>query len=328
MIYPAPADFPEHVTLYPYGEIHETEGFSSFVIYSDGDLSVQQHFNFLRLTPTGSPDSLTFMEVTQIPNITAEEVEARILSEADRRLHPFVFNLPPRENFPFFWIVMWGYAPAPAIDVFIRDNLQGGVFLITMQHEHDFGTRDMIFASHNAVRTFEIFSEPTDACFDARLIITFREGMPELDRFYPHEIFTEQNGLADYVIYIDDFYVARQSENHLRVTSIFEELLDYYPPLFMEITQVSNITAEEMAREIISAADASNLLFHNEPQKDFPYIRIGFISDEDEHHEIMTDFYIRDNENGGVFLATVHFFDIASGANAHYGHMLRTLEIR
>ena len=75
------------------------------------------------------------MEITQIMDITVAEVEHQIKSFVDFSSYPYSFHLQPTEYFPFSVIefhegAMWN---SKVTRIFIRDNTQGGAFVITTQ---------------------------------------------------------------------------------------------------------------------------------------------------------------------------------------------------
>jgi len=133
------------VRHYPFGEIMDAdmEGMSSFVIYIENFYQVEQQDNFLRVTPSwdmpqGFPE--VFMEIKQVPNITIAEMEYRIKTT-------FIFDhfYSFHGHYPVdFSVVSLGFYDDTDsmvndvfIDIYIRDNGNNGVFVVTMQYCHE-----------------------------------------------------------------------------------------------------------------------------------------------------------------------------------------------
>jgi len=144
---------PHPIRLYPFGEIvkDETEGRASFAIFVENypGYRVEQHDNLLRLTPNFDPPTDSppmFMEITQIADITADEAEYKIKSEINFDLYE-LFHRYATQDFPFNSIHLYEKElsrNAKVINIYIRDNGRGGVFVITVQHSeeaHLVGTR-------------------------------------------------------------------------------------------------------------------------------------------------------------------------------------------
>ena len=75
------------------------------------------------------------MEITQIMDITVAEAEYRIKADVDFNSYQYISYKEPTEDFPFRIIDLsegsdWN---SKITRLFIRDNAQGGVFVITVQ---------------------------------------------------------------------------------------------------------------------------------------------------------------------------------------------------
>ena len=119
--------FPYCVLVYPYGEIAEQVGMASYVIFLqewDG-LGVEQRDNALRTHG---------FELTQVLNVTVDEMVDAIRRDSDYR--HFQEGDSPTADFPYatFWAVDGQSWNSIATILFIRDNLRGGVFYITLRH--------------------------------------------------------------------------------------------------------------------------------------------------------------------------------------------------
>ena len=155
---------PIYVELYPFGKLIEEDekNYANFVIFIQSELFyVQQSYNFLRITPIlGDLNApLAFMEITQTADIAVVEAIEKIKSEINfSALASFAqfSHAPPTKDFPFDIISFLEfdenmYQDAKLIRIFIRDNLNGGVFIITTQHTLEatggFGVRFVYFIS-------------------------------------------------------------------------------------------------------------------------------------------------------------------------------------
>ena len=163
------------IRYYPYGEIVDpgTEERASFVIfiprYLSGEyhLQVEQQENLLRVVPIvqmlDHPPS--FMEITQVPNVTVYEMKERLWAEMDPSL--IYYHRLPTEDDPFAAIFqedviweddgsrIWLYV---INGVYIRDNNQGGVFVITTQFSSD-GAEWFGSLFSRSISTLEIIDE-------------------------------------------------------------------------------------------------------------------------------------------------------------------------
>jgi len=350
-------DISNKVRLYPFGEIVglEGEGKTSFVVFVEERYKVEQQINMLRITSiedTSSDNILVFMEITQIPNITVEEIEENILSDIDFSNYPINNHRQPTYDFPFAWIrlIDGGGADSIVTTTYIRDNYHGGVFVITTQYS--FG-RSWMYTSDfmNVLKTLEIITESEHLTlsndiadsdvyldsaatiqdlFEPKFIMTFMMGSPVMARYYPFGTIVEAGieGIASYVIFIERFYQVTQENNLLKITPFWEMPIDW-PEFFMEIKQVSNTTISEMEQKIVNSTDFDSYceVFHSQLTEYFPFVRFTMFSAFDAG-DIVTDIYIKDNKNGGVFVITTQYTEeAAEGIGARFRNFLKTLEI-
>jgi len=333
MIYP---NIPEHVRFHPFGELHEDEEKASFVIFIKEGYQVEQEFNLLRVTSaddTHQSRTPIWMEITQVSNITVEEKSEQIIENLgrNRRLNSF---LPPMENFPFasIWLVQGDISIAFREMIYIRDNMYGGVFVVTIS-EPGHHTANL----RNTLKTLDIITESKSLLldnntnsvvtiqdlFDPKFAIIYIEGTPEMIRYYPFGEIVEPNteGMASYVIFIDDFYQVEQQDNQLRAILSFN--MGNLPEISMEITQVANTTVEEMERAIKYMFDFS--YYYIPADEYFPFVRLMPMFDDGlEWDSVGTVIYIKDNAHGGVFVITTL---ATSGHGIRFRSSLRTLEI-
>ena len=171
------------------------------------------------------------------------------------------------------------------------------------------------------------FNEPIlpQASLEPIDYVIYMEGLPETIQLHPFSTISEQDGMANYVTYIEaDYYNVEQQDNLLRITPN----IDIYPIVFMEIKQIPNVSVMEMEAEITNSKAFNNCTtFHTPSTEDFPFVRIEFY-DGDERDSTVTNFYIRDNSHGGVFVATAQYFTEAVGGHGvRFMHYLKTLVI-
>ena len=338
------------IRFYPFGEImaQGIEGKASFVIFIENRFEVEQEVNLLRITPAGDTqldNTPVFMEITQVPNTTVEEMEHKVSEAIDFSRYPINRHLQPTDNFPFVVIQLQdgGRLDSTVTSIYIRDNSHGGVIVVTTQHS--FGER-WIYGSDfmHALETLEIITEydllllnnddvtdniyPNSSVtiqdlFDPRLAIIFIEGTPLLVRHNPFGKIVEADtdGMASFMIFIEDFYQVEQQDNLLRITPPWD-MPPGFPEVFMEIKQVPNTTIAEMEYMIETTFDFDHFYsFREQYPVDFSIIKLGFYGDLDIMvNDVLIDIYIRDNGNGGVFVITMQYCH-----EAFTGHGVRFL---
>jgi hypothetical protein len=130
---------PELVRYYPFSQIAEpgTKGMASYIIYFEDFYQVEQKDSLLRATPAWSTPAdwpELFMEITQAQNTTAEQTEQRITADFDPGNYYF-YHQPADEHFPFTRLIFESREPGGTItSIYIKDNTQGGVFIITARY--------------------------------------------------------------------------------------------------------------------------------------------------------------------------------------------------
>ena len=309
--------------IFPFGEIviQDSDKRTSFVIYISETFSVYQQKNLLRITPINNYDLDSipvFMEITQYTNITVEDMEYQILSSIDIANFPFKRHLQPRNDFPFVEIQLidGGGWDSTVIHKYIIDNSNGGVFVITTQHSNR--NWEYTFNFRNALKTFEILNEPkslsyenyNNDLFSQKLSIIFIEGTPNLVRHNPFVIINENNveGLANYLIYIEDIYEVEQKENLLRVMSPWNSNPNS-TDVFMEIKQIPHTTISEMEYVIKTSFvfDQFNIIRGQAPNT-FSFITLRHYDDEGFiRDDVIVDIYIKENGIGGVFVVIMQY---------------------
>ena len=150
------------------------------------------------------------------------------------------------------------------------------------------------------------------------------EGMPERIVLYPYGEIAPPEGLARYVIYIEDAYRVEQQDNLLRATFPFDNVPF---PVFLEITQVKDIPAEEMVSTIIANTDYRSYIITGFASEDFPYT-VFWAQEGDDFDSKVTNVLVRDNDQGGSFLITMQFFSEAEeGHGARLWDSVKSLEM-
>ena len=132
---------PVPVMVYPFWEIVATEenGRASFVIFVDPEcFDITQNVNFFRMDSISFPpsgESRVFMEVTQLTDINVDEAISLLKLEHDFDFYELSSYTYATEYFPFYsFSFSYGYGwDAKTTRIFVRDNTQGGVFVITVQ---------------------------------------------------------------------------------------------------------------------------------------------------------------------------------------------------
>ena len=159
-------------------------------------------------------------------------------------------------------------------------------------------------------------------------------------RLYPFGRIADQEatGIANFVIFMEtEQYYIEQSDNWLRLSSVPPLL-----PAFLEITQVPDITVNEMVYQIKNEIDfdtheANEFFRHNPPTKDFPFTEIGFFDVDDIGEDTYfiwdwwntpyTRIFVRDNLQDGVFVVTIqHGYGAISGFGVRFRHYISTLK--
>lgn len=177
--------------------------------------------------------------------------------------------------------------------------------------------------SSNEAITIQDLFEPKDTEI-------YLEGIPHPVRIYPFGdiVKSAAEGRASFVIFIEANQNVEQHDNLLRIIPNIDMSSDR-PPVFMEITQVTDTTVAELESQIKSDIDFNSHLyaFHMTSTEDFPFNIIEFHEDVERDSKV-TRIFIRDNEHGGVFVITAQFFSEAIGGfGAHYKHYISTLKI-
>lgn len=349
-------EMPDFIKFYPFGEIVEqgAEGKASFVIFIGEGYQVEQQVNLLRITPVEDtqPNRVpVFMEITQVPNITVEEMEYKTLAAIDFTRYPINHHSQPWERFPFVAVQLQDGrgGDSTVTSTYIRDNYHGGVFVITTQYLSRGST---IYSPdfRNALKTLEIITEPEflsldndnnaeDLCtgsiitiqslFDPKFVMVFMEGMPELVRYYPFGEIVEAEGMSSFVIFIEDFYQVEQRDNLLRVINPWNDP-PYFTEIFMEIKQVPNTTIEEMEYKIEASFDFGFFSsLRGQSPENFSIITLEFYDDLDfVGDDVIIHIYIRDNGNGGVFVVTMQYCIVGfTGAGVRFLNSIWTMEI-
>jgi len=328
-------EIPGFFRFYPFGEImeQEAEGLASFVIFITEGYEAEQRFNFLRITPARAlpNEPEVFMEITQVANVTLAEMESKIISCIDFSRYPIGEHLQPTERFPFVRIrLVDGFSEHNKVtNIYIWDNNCGGVFVIKTQYGFEDWHNPPNFS--NALKTFKIITEadfvPAADYTEPKFAIIFLEGMPELVRYYPygHIAKADEDGLASYLIFIEDSYKVEQKDNLLRVTW---EVPSHLPEVFMEIMQVPNTTVEEMEQKILADFDLNNYYFdHNPADESSPFTRLEFYEGF-ERDSAVINIYLKDNAHGGVLVITEQYFlEAAKGHGVRFRNSLKTLLI-
>ena len=170
------------IRMYPFGEIMAFDefGLSSFVIYFNYDAcfhTIYQEGNILRRISTVSTFDYPFtilFEVTQIENKTVANALEKFKQEMGFNLHRYTFfhrpgdeeltMLTQQKNLEILFYVITVYnrkvylydkALYEVVRVFVRDNLRGGVFIITSRFPEEAVFGAGIFHS-TFVSTFKI----------------------------------------------------------------------------------------------------------------------------------------------------------------------------
>lgn len=347
---------PEYKIFYPFGEIMDyiVEGKANYVIFVEEGHQIEQQSNMLRISPIGDtqPDEIpVFMEITQVPEITVPEMENLIMTTLNLNQYTVILHLQPTESFPFVIIRFHDNQDLGAVtSKYIRDNAHGGVFVIKTQYSTTAGSHRHQFL--NALRTMEIIpvsslsflicddisenpysdgSISIQNLFEPKWVMIFVEGTPELIRYYPFGEIMESgtSGIVSYVIFIENFYQAEQHGNRLLVTP--NNTQADWSDIFMEIRQVPNISVEESEREIINAIDFNRYYdtSHMYPTEEFSFVRFIFYEGT-EWNSIITNIYIRDNTQGGVFVITTQYTIEAKAignTGVRFRSFLSTLEV-
>jgi len=165
--------------------------------------------------------------------------------------------------------------------------------------------------------------------FEPKYVTIYMEGMPELIRYYPYGKIVEAGteGMASYVIFIEDSYQVKQQDNSLRAVPFWDMPTDL-PEVFMEIKQIANTSVEEMERTIKDAFDLSHYYFFREQYDDyFPFVGLIFY-DGFERDSNVASIYVKDNAQGGIFVVTINYFlEAAGGHGIRFRNSLKTMAI-
>jgi hypothetical protein len=353
-----PTNIPDFIRFNPFGEIFakEVEGMASYVIFIVEGYHVKSQDNLLQITPFEDegiqPNNVpVFMEITQVPNITVEEMEQTILRTIDFDLYPINHHWQPTDSFPYVQIQLHNNRRNDSVitTTYIRDNTHGGVFVITTQysaiawsHRSDLNNslktlktiilpEDLLLIEHTLAESLhEGLPSSIENLYKPKYAIIYLEGMPELVKYYPFGeiVKTGIDGMTSYVIYIEDFFQVEQQENLLRVTPTWNMPIDW-PDVFLEIKQIPNITVAEMEQNIISITDFNRYeeIFHNQSREDFPFVSFNLYEGL-EWDSTVVCIFIKDNKNGGVFVITSQYINVAAeGHGTRFSNILRTLEI-
>jgi len=119
-----------------------------------------------------------------------------------------------------------------------------------------------------------------------------------------------------------------QRDNLLRITPFWEKSTSLSES-FMEIKQIPNTTIEEMEQMVINSTDFSRYYdtFHNQPTADSPFASFT-LYDGFDGNNIVTNIYIKDNKNEGVFVVTTqHTIEATEGIGVRFRASLKTLEV-
>ena len=338
-------DFPESIRFYPIGEILEgdTGGKASFVLFIEEGYRAEELDNVLRVTPVVDGrryDAPNFMDITQVPNLTVDEAEQKILYNIDFANYLTYNHLPPSDDFPYVTIrLVGGGSPESTVSTsYIRNNNNGGVFIVTTQNS--FGGGWAHGASfRNFLRTLDILTEAdinnrmgqisTDDLGDEPMFyIIFIEGTPELVRYRAHTNEANMEGASSYRILVDALYIVEQSDSLLRITPPWDLPTDW-PMFFMEITQIPNTTVEDVKRDIMSSADflQSYDSLVAQPTAHFPFVGISMYDGFDRDNTV-TNIYIKENNVNGVFVVTTqHSIEATGGIGVRFMNFLKTLEL-
>lgn len=193
------------------------------------------------------------------------------------------------------------------------------------------------------------------------------EGMPDLRTIYPYGeiIETDTEGLASYVIYLEDSYDIVQEDNLFRAVfklpvwtegdeQIYRESLaetglseaeidalveearasfnsEQFKESFANLPPVYlEITqvAGVTVDEMVSRLQEEGRITSVSPQQESDaYAQLHFLAGSDAYSEV-ADYYVRDNTCGGVFVITAkYFFEAAEGHGARFASAVNTLEI-
>ena len=172
--------------------------------------------------------------------------------------------------------------------------------------------------------------------FKPRDATIYIEGTPVSIRFYPFGEIVDcsMEGMASYVIFIDDFLQVKQRDNLLRATPFWADKLDM-PEIFREIRQVPNTTVAEMEQKIIASFDLDRYYFtHRQATEDFPFVSLGFEEKIETHSDrhpgsaAVISNSIKDNTRGGVFVITTQLpLGDMCALGATFGYSFRTFQI-
>jgi len=173
-----------------------------------------------------------------------------------------------------------------------------------------------------AIITIQELFEPKDS-------VIYIEGEPVSIKLYPFGEIIEDEEKASFVIFVEAYprHRVEQQDNLLRLTSNFDPPMGS-PPIFMEITQIVDITVDEAERQIKSDVDlVSHELFQNHATEDFPFNSIHLYERELSWNAKVVSIYIKDNDRGGVFVITAQHSEEAYLVGARFRHYISTMEI-
>lgn len=155
------------------------------------------------------------------------------------------------------------------------------------------------------------------------------DGMPSAVTAKPYGQLSGGSELADFVIYIDEDYKVVEGENYYRAEFEYSSDSEYYaslPETYLEIVQVPDTSAEQLAQEIAASEDLT-LVYRSEPTGDFPYIALNYQEAQQPDSRIVT-YYLRDNGRGGAFRITVQtFLEAAEGHGVRLSQAVAGLQI-
>lgn len=155
------------------------------------------------------------------------------------------------------------------------------------------------------------------------------EGMTSSVTAKPYGQLSGGSKLANFVIYIDEDYKVVEDENYYRAEFEYSSDSEYYaslPETYLEIVQVPDTSAAQLAEEIAASEDLT-LVYHSEPTDDFPYIVLDYQEAQQPDSRIVT-YYLRNNGRGGTFRITVQtFLEAAEGHGVRLAQAVAGLQI-
>lgn len=140
--------------------------------------------------------------------------------------------------------------------------------------------------------------------------------------------YTLEKGEMGYIIYIDQsMYEKEVVEGKDRIVPLYKA--ENYPPMFMEISQNTDLSPEETAIQIENNLDREYETFENQGIVNDPIEAIHLAAKTGTNHDsILVKYYIVDNTRGGSFIIKMEYiYEAAEGHGARFYHMLKEFEV-